>query len=67
MTFFGDVVVDPKNRFFAGTYVAISRATSMEKIHLTEGVSPQTFKHGLDYRQIVDKEYERLRSEFSQE
>jgi hypothetical protein len=66
MTFFGDVVIDPNNRFFAGTYVAISRATSMERVHLTEGVGKQHFKHGLDYRSVVDQEYKRLRTTFPQ-
>jgi hypothetical protein len=66
MTFFGDVIVDPDNRWFAGLYVSISRATHINKVHLTSPVVACHFLHDPEYRRQVDEEYTRLRNEFPQ-
>ena len=65
MTAHDGVVVDCGSSFFAGDYVAISRATDMDKVILLSPSLPQYWNIHPDYRLMVQKEYERLRAQFA--
>ena len=64
MTAHHGVVVDTGSHFFAGDYVAISRATEIEKVIILKGVTSANFTSHSDYRLLVGNEYERLRIKF---
>jgi hypothetical protein len=53
----GKVVVESGSSFFAGDYVAISRAKCLAQVIL---LRPAYFKSHQDYRTKVKNEYERL-------
>jgi hypothetical protein len=61
------IVVDPGSMFFAGDYVALSRAKDIEDIRLLEPVSERNFTTHLDYRLLVHGEYLRLLKKFPQD
>jgi hypothetical protein len=61
------VVVDPGSMFFAGDYVALSRAKDIEDIRLLEPVSEKNFTSHCDYRLLVHGEYLRLLNKFPQQ
>lgn len=61
------VVVEPGSRFFAGDYIAISRATEKEKVILLSPLVPEYFnctRSHRDYQILVEQEYIRLRNLF---
>lgn len=60
------VVVEPGSTFFAGDYTAVSRATCKEKVLLLAPLQEKYFTHHLLYRELVEKEYERLLATFPQ-
>ena len=64
MTAHHGVVVDTGSQFFAGDYVAISRATDIEKVIILKGVTSANFTSHSDYRLLVANEYKRLRIKF---
>ena len=66
MTFYCKVIVDPNNRFFAGIYVSISRATDIENVHLISPLTEHMFNNNNEFRLLVDAEYKRLRILFPQ-
>ena len=66
MTFYCKVIVDPNNRFFAGIYVSISRATEIENVHLISPLTEHMFSNNDEFRILVDAEYKRLRILFPQ-
>ena len=66
MTFYCKVIVDPNNRFFAGIYVSISRATDIENVHLISPLTEHMFSNNDEFRLLVDAEYKRLRILFPQ-
>jgi len=64
VTAYDGAVVDPKTKFFAGPYVAISRARSLDAVFLTEAVTEENFIVDSDYRKVVESEYKQLRNLF---
>jgi hypothetical protein len=54
------VVVDTGSMFFAGDYVAISRATDISKVILLKPACQQYFNSHPEYRVLVQDEYKRL-------
>lgn len=52
-------------RFFAGQYVALSRARTIDDIHLLAPLQSSHFEGFPDFRQSVNTEYERLNSSYS--
>ena len=66
LTAHNGAIIDPKNGFYAGTYVAISRATSLDNVYLTQPATANDFSHDSEFRQTVGLEYKRLRKLFPQ-
>ena len=66
LTAISDIVMEPAERVFAmgGDYVALSRATDIERIYLSKQVRAKHFTSHSDKRQMVASEYRRLRSLF---
>jgi hypothetical protein len=62
------VVVDPGSTFFAGDYIAISRAKCKEDVILLSPLQEKSFanKDHDDYRAAIDTEYKRLETKFPQ-
>ncbi len=58
--------MEPAERVFAmgGDYVALSRATDIERIFLSKQVRAKNFSSHSDKRELVAREYCRLRSLF---
>jgi hypothetical protein len=56
------VVIDDKAIFMGGTYVAISRVTELESLHLTRAVTSKHFTSHEWMRRQVAAEYERLQA-----
>jgi hypothetical protein len=64
-TAFDGVVDDVGSQFFAGEYVALSRATDIQKVFLLNPVQEKHFTCYPDYRKLVHEEYLRLTTEFN--
>jgi hypothetical protein len=60
------VVVYPGSKFFAGDYVAISRAKDIDEIILMDALQDIYFRRDIPYKKLVDIEYERLLAKFPQ-
>jgi hypothetical protein len=60
------VVVDPGSTFFAGDYVALSRAKDIDDVRLLAPVGEHNFTNHHDYRLLVHGEYLRLLKKFPQ-
>jgi hypothetical protein len=58
------VVIDVGSSFYAGEYVAVSRATELEKVMILEGYTERHFDKQLDYKLLVQQEYLRLSNAF---
>jgi hypothetical protein len=58
------VVDDVGSKFFAGEYVALSRATDIDKVFLLKPVQEKHFTCFPEYRKLVHEEYFRLVTEF---
>jgi hypothetical protein len=56
------IVIDEKSIFMGGTYVAISRVTELESLHLTRAVTSKHFTSHDWMRRQVAAEYERLQA-----
>jgi hypothetical protein len=63
-TAYDGVVDDVGSQFFAGEYVALSRATDIEKVFLLKPVQEKHFTCFPEYRKLVHEEYLRLVIEF---
>ena len=66
ITAWTDIIVDVRNQFYGGLYVAISRAKELSRIFLTEAMKPKHFQIDEKFRQIVHTFYELLRTKFPQ-
>jgi hypothetical protein len=66
LTAVSDIVIEPAERVFVirRDYVALSRATDIERIFLSKQVRSKNFSSHSDKRQLVAREYCRLRSLF---
>ena len=62
MTAYSGATVDPGSQFFAGDYVAISRAKLLAQLLLLHPVLPSNFQKHSKFMVVVDKEYKRLDS-----
>jgi hypothetical protein len=64
----GGVVVEPGSNFFAGDYIAISRAKSKEGVILLAPLQEINFANPTHngYRDLIKKEYERLETAYPQ-
>jgi hypothetical protein len=64
----GGVVVEPGSTFFAGDYIAISRAKSKENVILLAPLEEVNFANPSHdgYRDMIKKEYDRLEAAFPQ-
>ena len=60
MTAYNGATVDPGSKFFAGDYVAISRAKLLEQLKLLHTVIPSNFQRHPPFMVVVDREYRRL-------
>jgi len=60
------VVIDTGSQFFAGDYVAFSRAKDLEQVWLLQPANPLHFKTHATYRTGINKEYDRLIKKFPQ-
>ena len=58
------VVVDTGSMFFAGDYVAISRATDIDKVMLLQPATASNFASHPEYREMVRQEYSRLHNKY---
>ena len=58
------VVIDVGSKFYAGEYVALSRATHIDKIMLLEGYTEAHFHRDDSFREMVLYEYLRLSNAF---
>lgn len=58
------VVVDTGSGFFAGDYVAISRAKDMKKIILLQNAERKYFTSHAPHRNLVAQEYKRLAAQY---
>jgi hypothetical protein len=66
ITAVSDVIADTKNQFFAGLYVAMSRAKEFSQIWLTSSLNQRTsFSVKQNFRDIVTQFYELLRTKFT--
>jgi len=54
------VMVEQRAVFMGGDYVAISRVTDLENLHLTRAVSANHFTSHQSFRERIAKEYQRL-------
>ena len=54
------VMVEQRPVFMGGDYVAISRVTDLENLHLTRAVSANHFTSHQSFRDRIAKEYQRL-------
>jgi hypothetical protein len=63
-TSYDGVVNDVGSSFFAGEYVALSRATEIEKVYLLRALSENSFLGHDKYRLSVHQEYKRLMNSF---
>lgn len=61
------IVDDVGSPFFAGEYVALSRATSIESIHLLSPLEERYFTSQPEYRLLIHLEYERLLNLYNQD
>jgi hypothetical protein len=60
-------VIDSNSRFFAGDYVACSRAKSLDQLILLKPMKESSFTQQPDFRIQICHEYERLNSLFPQQ
>jgi hypothetical protein len=60
------IVDDVGSPFFAGEYVALSRARAMEQIHLLAPLQEKYFTSQPEYRLAIHLEYQRLLNKYDQ-